>query len=550
MSKHNLTPLKLPFKKGETIEAMVSLDANTGFRLFDYPVNYLLFNNRSMYVGESTQIKVRINDHLSNPKRSKFDKMIILFENQFHQSATFNIETNLINYLLADGKYLLQNKSQIKQKTSHNYYNKNMYDKEIFTEIWEYLRTEKIALNSIENLRNTDVFKLSPFKELSQDQIALKYEIIDFIKDNIDNGEPSVLFIEGEAGTGKSVLLSSLINLIQELSKDKNDKLYGYKDNYLLVNHGEMIKTYKKIAKNLPNLLAKNFEKPTVYVNRMKKNNRKSDIVLVDEAHLLLSQPDNYNNYKGENHLIDIINSAKISIFVFDSKQVLKVKSYWSDKDLLPIKKKYNYKNLYLETQLRMQADSYIIDWIDSFVKKKIYPLPFDPNYDIKIYDDIHQMYRDIKQKNKKFGLSRMVSTFDYLHKKDGKDYHIEFEDFKLPWNRAVDDDTWAEKVDSINEVGSIYTVQGFDLNYVGVILGPSVQYDKIKDELFIDTSLYKDTGAFSGSGQLKNGNHIKEEIILNSMNVLMKRGVRGLYIFAVNDELRNRLSKSRISKD
>lgn len=543
MNKHNLTPLKMPFKKGETIETMFTLNVNTGFKLFDYPVNYLLFNDKSMYVGESTQIKVRINDHLSNPKRSQFNEMIVLFENQFHQSATFNIETNLINYLLADGKYVLQNRSQIKQKTSHNYYNKNLYDKEIFSEIWDYLRTEKIAHNSLENLRNTDVFKLSPFKELSEEQISLKQDIIDFIKENIENDEPSALFIEGEAGTGKSVLLSSLINLIQELSKDKNDKIYGYKNNYLLVNHGEMIKTYKKIAKNLPNLLAKNFEKPTVYINRMKKNDSKSDIVLVDEAHLLLSQSDNYNNYRGENHLVDIINSAKISIFVFDSNQVLKVKSYWSDKDLLPIKKNYNYKTLYLETQLRMQADSYIIDWIDSFVKKRIYPIPFDPNYDIRIYDDIHQMYDDIKEKNSKFGLSRMVSTFDYLHKKDGKDYYVEFDDFKLPWNRAVANDTWAEKVDSINEVGSIYTVQGFDLNYVGVILGPSVKYDKVKNELCIDSSLYKDTGAFAGSAQLQNGERIKEEIILNSINVLMKRGVRGLYIYAVDEGLRRYLN-------
>ena len=96
------------------------------------------------------------------------------------ESATFNIETNLINYLLADGKYVLQNRSQIKQKTSHNYYNKNLYDKEIFSEIWDYLRTEKIAHNSLENLRNTDVFKLSPFKELSEEQISLKQDIIDF----------------------------------------------------------------------------------------------------------------------------------------------------------------------------------------------------------------------------------------------------------------------------------------------------------------------------------------------------------------------------------
>ncbi|WP_340700921.1 DNA/RNA helicase domain-containing protein [Corynebacterium diphtheriae] len=36
---------------------------------------------------------------------------------------------------------------------------------------------------------------------------------------------------------------------------------------------------------------------------------------------------------------------------------------------------------------------------------------------------------------------------------------------------------SWAEKLHTINEVGSIFTLQGFDLNYAGVIIGPSVQY-------------------------------------------------------------------------
>ncbi|AEX77669.1 DNA/RNA helicase domain-containing protein [Corynebacterium diphtheriae] len=36
---------------------------------------------------------------------------------------------------------------------------------------------------------------------------------------------------------------------------------------------------------------------------------------------------------------------------------------------------------------------------------------------------------------------------------------------------------SWAEKPHTINEVGSIFTIQGFDLNYAGVIIGPSVQY-------------------------------------------------------------------------
>lgn len=46
-----------------------------------------------------------------------------------------------------------------------------------------------------------------------------------------------------------------------------------------------------------------------------------------------------------------------------------------------------------------------------------------------------------------------------------------------------------AENPESIREVGSIYTVQGFVLNYVGVVLGPSVSYNEDEDKLVIAPS-------------------------------------------------------------
>ncbi len=47
-------------------------------------------------------------------------------------------------------------------------------------------------------------------------------------------------------------------------------------------------------------------------------------------------------------------------------------------------------------------------------------------------------------------------------------------------------------------EVGSIYTVQGFDLNNVGVVIGPSIDYDPETDQLVIDIDKYEDKGAFT----------------------------------------------------
>ena len=99
------------------------------------------------------------------------------------------------------------------------------------------------------------------------------------------------------------------------------------------------------------------------------------------------------------------------------------------------------------------------------------------------------------------------------------------------------------EDESTIDEVGSIYTVQGFDLNYVGVILGPSIGYDPVKKRLIIRPEEYCDTEAFRGRDGIKDPEKVKEKIILNSINILMKRGVKGLYIYAHDPVLRQYLN-------
>ena len=65
----------------------------------------------------------------------------------------------------------------------------------------------------------------------------------------------------------------------------------------------------------------------------------------------------------------------------------------------------------------------------------------------------------------------------------------ISSDQFCKPWNNQLEDSApksrkgidkelaWAEKPYTIDEIGSIFTIQGFDLNYAGVIIGPSATY-------------------------------------------------------------------------
>lgn len=521
----------------------------------DYPIVYILHQNKTSkarpkaYIGQTVHVHNRMRDHLKNSQRKDLTDALFIGHQAFNQSATFNIETNLINYFIADNQFSLQNVSQTANLSMHNYYQKTLYDDELFEDLWESLRCEGLAKETTDNLKNRDIYKLSPFKTLSEPQRALKENILHYcrkvIQDikNQENVQKKVYVIHGEAGTGKSVILSSLFNTLQEEARQNHSALAGTR-NYLLVNHTEMLKTYRQISESLPYLKKKDFNKPTPFINSQSID--KADIVLIDEGHLLLTQPDAYNNFYGDNQLDAIMEKAKVAVLIFDEKQYLKVKSKWARNDLKTILGQYDVDEFQLTDQFRMNASPEVLNWVDNFVEKKVSPLPpSDERFEFKIFEDSEAFKDYIYQKNAEKGLSRIVSTFDYAHKKNGDVYLVDQAGVNLPWNTTNSKVTWSERPETINEVGSIYTVQGFDLNYVGIVLGPSVDYDFEAGKLVIDPSKYQDTGGYSGANRFSTYQEAmmaKEQIILNSINVLMKRGIYGLALYAVNDNLKRKL--------
>ena len=69
--------------------------------------------------------------------------------------------------------------------------------------------------------------------------------------------------------------------------------------------------------------------------------------------------------------------------------------------------------------------------------------------------------------------------------------YDIEIEGNKYIWNTTAGD--WVYSANSINEVGCVHKVLGYDLNYAGVIIGPDLKYDKKKNKVIIDKKNYYD---------------------------------------------------------
>ena len=98
-----------------------------------------------------------------------------------------------------------------------------------------------------QNVRSEAIQKLSDIK-LSDEQLQLKNNVFQFIENKIskfDGRNTSMYVIEGDAGTGKSVILNALFNDLQKqsLPTSTNEVLRNTK-NYLVVNHPEMLKLY------------------------------------------------------------------------------------------------------------------------------------------------------------------------------------------------------------------------------------------------------------------------------------------------------------------
>lgn len=547
--------------------------------ILNYPTVYIVHNKNkqkyTVYVGETTNIKRRTIEHISNdPKvredweqlvESKSTEMLIIGHHHFNKSLTLDIENKLMQYLSSVDVVEKVNNRRTNQQNL--YYTSDELET-IFSKVWQKLRQKNKELFPLEKvIKDSALFKASPFHKLTEEQLSAKDTILLKIEEALNrNLEGQLILVEGEAGAGKTVLMSSLFYELQQLSKDTSDNvILRNTSQCLLVNHDQQLLVYTQIAKKLGLLTKQNpniVSKPTIFINS-RTPNEKTDVVIVDEAHLLLTR--GKQSYRGKNHLEDLLDRAKVVVIVFDKNQILSSEQYWENKQLIELRHQANLNGnlIQLENQLRINGDKETIHWIRNIIDNStIKNIPHDSKgYTIKIFDDPQKMFEEIKDKavHKKLGISRMLATFDwpYIDKKDnnGNPWYVTIGNWKMPWNlqqkltrkekKAIQDLAWAEQPHTINEVGSTFTIQGFDLNYAGVIIGPSVKYRNGK--IIFDKTESKNKKA-TYRRTLENGikADVSEQLLKNELNVLLTRGVNGLFIYAVDEQLRNALLEAQ----
>lgn len=554
----------------------------------EYPTVYIHNWENSdkyeVYVGESNDFFQRTMQHFeSENNRDMWQKNIkdkdaslyVIAHPEFNKSLTLDVENKLIHYLSSSSSVAKIHNARGNPQNS--YFPCEDFDS-IFSKIWRTLRTYNKALFLSESeIKDSAIYKASPLHKLNFEQNLAKEKIIEKISECLLREKKNQLvFVQGDAGTGKTVLMSSmfydLMNRVEHIVDEERSVLRDL-DCAIVVNHLEQLTVYEEIVKKLD--LAKNDESvvynPTTLINlfKDKKNSPKKrdkifDVIFVDEAHLLLTQ--NNQSFTDGNQLNELIKYAKVLVVMFDKKQILNSEQYKDDNLINSYidNAKLNDTFIELKTQMRMMGNKKVLHWIKTVTNDgKIEKLTKNRGaYEIKVFDTPSELEGAIKEKanDKKTMLSRIVATYDWPYSsvsapKDDKYWNVEIGSWKKPWNREiirysskkeireVRGLAWAEQPKTINEVGSTYTIQGFDLNYAGVIIGPSIKYRNGKI-VYDPTCSYNKKA--TNKRTLDDGTRVSfgEQFLKNELGVLLTRGVNGLYIYACDQELRDQLKK------
>ncbi|UFK98264.1 DUF2075 domain-containing protein [Kaistella faecalis] len=525
----------------------------------NWPLVYFLEEEKSKeaYVGETTDVLTRLKAHSKSERKKNLSSVNLILSEMFNKSATLDVESNLIRYIAADGIYSLQNGNL--GISNHQYYQQKETYWELFKDIWGELRSMGIARHSLDYIDNSDLFKYSPYKSLSKEQInGLKTILICLLDE-----QAKVSLIQGGAGTGKSILAIFLFKLLKTDLNDFNysdfdeedEELfrllesvkakYGDLNMALVIPMASFRKTISNVFKNIKGLSHK------MVIGPSEITRQKYDLLIVDEGHRLRRRV-NLGSYFGtfdkncELLGLDKMTSSELdwiqlqsekSIIFYDQFQSIKP-SDASPESFYALKQLPSTRNEKLITQFRVKGGNQYVKLVHQMFDKADLTEQNQQNtgfYDLKLFDDLNQMVEQIHVKENQRGLSRMVAGFawEWISKNDRSKFDIVIGDTALQWNSIVTD--WVNSPNAINEVGCIHTTQGYDLNYTGVIIGPELDYDFTTNELVVYKENYKDK---NGKNSIKD-TKVLLDYVINIYKTILLRGIEGTYIYVCNPNLR-----------
>lgn len=357
----------------------------------------------------------------------------------------------------------------------------------------------------------------------------------------------TVVLVHGGPGTGKSVIA---LHLLGRLSAEG-----------LNVMH---LTGSKAFTENMRKMVGFRAAAQFGYFNVNRRGDlptNQFDALVLDEAHRIREhskdrfRPDDWSGIPQIDELIQI---ARVSVFFIDDHQIVRPGEVGSS-DLIRHAANRTGANLLefeLDAQFRCSGSDGFINWVDMTLNIRDTANVLwrhDDQYEFRIMDSIDALEQTIRNKVAHGNSARLVGGFCWPWsdpKPDGSLVNdVQVSHWSMPWNARADSgrlangipksNFWASDPGGLEQVGCIYTAQGFEFDYVGIIFGLDLRYDWDKNTWVGDKKQSHDS-------VVKRSKEHFVELVKNTYRVLFTRGIKGCYVYFMDDGTR-KFFQSRI---
>lgn len=386
----------------------------------------------------------------------------------------------------------------------------------------------------------SNVIKGNPEYILLDEQLVAYDRVRASARKGMGDGRKTVIIIKGGPGTGKSVIA---INLMADLLQD------GYNAQYATGSKA-FTETLRKIIGARGSIQFKYFN------SYMEAPRDAVDVLICDEAHRLRETSNNRYTPKTRKSAVpqieELINAARVPVFFIDDDQVVRPGEIGSIQHI----KEYASKNgcrLFeheLETQFRCNGSEAFVGWINNTLGIARTPHVLwtgEENFEFKIFDSPESMEQAIRDKAAEGHSARMTAGFcwEWSKYRSGNDLNddVVIGDYKRPWNAKHDATKlpkgtpkaqfWAYDPKGIDQIGCVYTAQGFEFDYVGVIFGNDLKYSFEKGDWIGCPENSRDSIVKKSKGRFI-------DYVRNVYRVLLSRGMKGCYVYFLDKDTEN----------
>ena len=350
----------------------------------------------------------------------------------------------------------------------------------------------------------------------------------------------SVVIVHGGPGTGKSLIA---LNVMAEAA-DKGQKVfYACKSKSFLAGLQKRVgREAAVLFSNLYRFLPTRVEEDEV------------DLLLVDEAHRI-EKSSNYPRLpvadRTEMAQVDqLIRCARTAVFFIDDRQNVRSQEIGSSELIRHSAREHDCEisEVTLLHQFRCMGSNDYMLWVESVLgyspQQRI--LRKDDLFDFQIFDSPAALYEVLgKAEAKRSNSARLVAGFCWpwsntLAPDGSLCRDVKIGNFEMPWETHFNITRtppgyvkwyeWAFRPEGFKQVGCIYTAQGFEFDYIGVIVGKDLVYDPVCDALRANISATCDP-------KLRQHPENFETHVKNIYRTLLTRGMKGCYVYFVDKQ-------------